>query len=88
MYVGWSGIGGIRKQPTLTTDLLSARPTDTQPTFFRRTTGTIPRGSQDETVVSTGDDETMEEQSETTMDQTQGTFMAGTAESTVNGTRT
>jgi hypothetical protein len=45
-------------------------------------------GGQDETTTSIGDDEVMEEQSETTMDQSQGIFIVGTAEPTVNGTRT
>ncbi len=45
-------------------------------------------GAHDVSVASTGDDEVMQEQSETTMDQSQGTFIANTAESTVNGTRT
>jgi hypothetical protein len=42
-------------------------------------------GSQDESVASTGDDETIQEQSETTMDHPQGTFIAVTTEPTVNG---
>ncbi len=46
--------------------------------FFRR--GSRPSGAQDETETSTGNDETMEEQSETTMDQSQGTFMSCTEE--------
>ena len=45
-------------------------------------------GAHDVAEASTGDDEAMQEQSETTMDQSQGTFIAGTAEPTVNGTRT
>ena len=45
-------------------------------------------GAHDVAAASTGDDEAMQEQSETTMDQSQGTFIAGTAEPTVNGTRT
>ena len=39
-------------------------------------------------MASSGDDETMEEQSDTTMDQSQGTFISVTSEPTVNGTRT
>ena len=45
-------------------------------------------GAHDVAAASTGDDEVMQEQSETTMDQSQGTFIVGTAEPTVNGTRT
>ncbi len=44
---------------------------------------------RDSSPAASIDDEAMEEQLDTTMDQTQGTFIAGTAEPTVavNGTR-
>ena len=45
-------------------------------------------GAHDVAAASTGDDEAMQEQSETTMDQSQGIFIVDTAEPTVNGTMT
>jgi hypothetical protein len=94
MYVVWFGISDKRTTVDFDSRSVSEGTTDTQPRatfFFGRGTTTISRGVRgrdSSSVSSTGDDEVMEEQSETTMDQTQGTFITDTTDPTVNGTRT